>query len=29
MFLTRNAFEGFAKVQWRGLGASPLLKAKP
>ena len=29
MFLTRPAFEGFAKAQWRGLGATSLLKAKP
>lgn len=29
MFLDRTTFEGFAKVQWRGLGASPLLKAQP
>jgi hypothetical protein len=29
MFLPRPAFEAFAKVQWRSLGSTPLLQAKP
>jgi hypothetical protein len=29
MFLTRQAFEGFAKVQWKGLGDSLLLRSNP